>query len=120
MITAAAGEPHDVRCVFGSIALFWLGVFVAVATWAAASVYGFDYYEPNWGRGISLQVSLWIAAVLAAIGAVGFAVGLRLFGGATSKPVAFGAGIAVGVVLLLTTLVEDRIVSTTGGRQPPR
>ncbi|MDJ0927518.1 MAG: hypothetical protein QNJ73_07680 [Gammaproteobacteria bacterium] len=103
--------------MIGSIAFFWLGILASVALYAGASIYGFDYYEPNWGRGISLQVSFWIAGVLATIGAIGFALGGYLFRAAPTKPSAFVAGVMVAVALFLVTRFQDQVVSTTGGRQ---
>jgi hypothetical protein len=103
--------------MIGSIAFFSLGILVAVAIYATASIYGFDYYEPNWGRGISLQVSLSIAALLAAIGAIGFAVGARIVRATPSRSPALLAGVLVAGALLGFATLQDRVVATTGGRQ---
>jgi hypothetical protein len=103
--------------MIGGIASFSLGILAAVVLYAAASIYGFDYYEPHWGRGISLQVSIWIAAVLAVIGAIGFAVGARVFRATPTRGLGLVAGIVVAGCLFALTTFQDRVVSTTEGRQ---
>jgi hypothetical protein len=117
---AQGGAPPlncGVRRMVRGIAFFSLGILGAVAVYAAASIYGFDYFEPHWGRGISLQVSLWIAVVLAAIGAVDFAVGARMVRATPSRSLALVAGLLVAVVMLGLTALLDPVVATTGGRQ---
>ena len=103
--------------IVGRIAFFALGILAAVALCAGASIYGFDYYEPHWGRGISFQVSLWIGIVLAVVGAIGFAVGVRVFHAAPTRLLAFAAGVLVAGVSFVSTTVADRVASATGTRQ---
>jgi high-affinity Fe2+/Pb2+ permease len=61
----------------GTTTIFTLG-FVAWAAGAnAVAVYGFDLYEPMWGRGPSFQLGLWIIMVAAILVAIGFSLGTK-------------------------------------------
>ncbi len=100
-----------------SFAIFWLALFAVITAFSAVSVYLFDQFEPNWSKGISFQVLSWIAAVLAAVGTLGLAVGVSIFGGTERKLRVFGVGTAVGVVLLVQMSLGETLVSTTDGRQ---
>jgi hypothetical protein len=98
--------------MFRRIASFWLGFFAAVVGYAIVNVYALDYYEPHWGRSISLQVSIWLAAILALIGVAGFAAGLRVFRAAPTLRLSAAAGIAAAAGSLLVAAIVDR---TMGG-----
>jgi hypothetical protein len=106
-----------VRRMLTRIALFWLGLSIAITIFAVVSIYGFNYFEPRWGRGISLQVSMVIAGIVGVIGAGGFAVGLRFFGSTPPRAVSLAMGAGVAIALLLVGLVQDSLVSTISGRQ---
>ena len=101
----------------GRVAFFSLGIFAAAALCAGASIYGFEYYEPRWDRGISFQVSLWIGIVLALGGAIGFAVGARIFHAVPRKSLAFTAGVLVAGVSFVLAAISDPVASATGTRQ---
>jgi len=58
-------------------AIFTVGFIAWAAGAMAVSVYGFDQYEPAWGRGPSYQVVLWIILVAAIVAAFGFALGFK-------------------------------------------
>ena len=52
-------------------ALFGASMFGGGIIASAVSVYGLDYFEPRWGRGISFQIGTYLAAGFALIGAFG-------------------------------------------------
>ena len=102
---------------FTKIAVFSLGIFVASLAFAGVSVYGLDQYEPRWGRGISFQVLSWIVTLEAIIGALGFALGTRIFHSSGAAWRVFLVGIAVASALLLLGLLGEMLISSTGVRQ---
>lgn len=57
--------------------IFALGFVTWAAGAMAIAVYGFDQYEPAWGRGPSYQLGLWIIMVAAILVAIGFSLGTK-------------------------------------------
>ena len=63
------------RCKITTI--FTLGFVTWAAGANAVAVYGFDQYEPTWGREPSIQLGLWIIMVAAILVAIGFSLGTK-------------------------------------------
>jgi hypothetical protein len=62
---------------FKTTTIFTLGFVTWAAGANAVAVYGFDQYEPAWGRGPSFQLGLWIIMVASILIAIGFSLGAR-------------------------------------------
>ncbi|MDK2742401.1 MAG: hypothetical protein NDI90_05760 [Nitrospira sp. BO4] len=62
---------------FKPTTIFTLGFVTWAAGANAVAVYGFDQYEPMWGRGPSIQLGLWIIMVAAILVAIGFSLGTK-------------------------------------------
>ena len=91
--------------LFARIAQFWLGSFAAEFVVSVVAIYAFDFYEPGYGTGISLQVSTWVAMLVAAISATGFGIGMKVFG---KKPTRLWC-ILSGAIIAMVTLAADAI-----------
>jgi hypothetical protein len=83
---------------------FAAGLWAAVVVFGAVAIYGFDYYEGEWGRGPSLQVHIWIATLGALAALVPAALGFRLGGRKGDVPgrlLSFISGVAMTLLFLL-------------------
>ena len=57
---------------------FAAGFWGALVLIGAVAIYGFDWFEGEWGRGPSLQVHIWIATLGAAVSLFPAGFGFRL------------------------------------------
>jgi hypothetical protein len=83
---------------------FAAGLWVAFVLFGVVDIYGFDYYEGEWGRGGSLQVHIWIATLGALVALFPAALGFRLGakrGNVPGRLVSFVAGTAMTLLLLI-------------------
>jgi hypothetical protein len=66
---------------FATVAL-WMAsmVFLVFAIASAVAIYGFNSYEPAWGKGGSVQISWWLSFGAALLVLVGAGAGAKLAG----------------------------------------
>lgn len=86
-----------------TITIFTLGFVTWAAGANAVAVYGFDQFEPAWGRGISFQLGLWIIMVAAILVAMGFSLGIKRITLPQSwwKPLSFSGAFALAFGALM-------------------
>lgn len=82
-----------------SAAVLAATVFAILAVLNAVAIYGFDQFEPMWGRGPSFQVGLWLATAASLVCLVGGGFGYRAAARRCAIPVTSTA-VGVAVVVL--------------------
>ena len=60
------------------VILFGLTIFTIYLLSVSISIFAFDLYEPMWGKGITLQVSLWFIVGVSLIGMLFFWIGSNI------------------------------------------
>jgi hypothetical protein len=84
-----------------NVALHALGSFITFSAWAAITIYMFDQFDSALGKGISMQISFYIAALLSGFTSVGAAVGLVLnLKGRTKGLLCFLTGVLAAILVL--------------------
>jgi len=94
-----------------------LGHAVVLTIASAIAIYGFDYYEKMYGRGISFQISLWFVVIGAVVTGIGFGIGVAISGWVSK----YWVGLLLGGVFALAVMglaaISAELTTNTGARQ---
>jgi hypothetical protein len=94
-----------------------LGHTTALTIASAVAIYGFDYYEKMYGKGISFQISLWFVVIGAVIAGIGFGIGVALSGWVSKYWVGLGVGGVFALVVMGLSAISHDFITNTGTRQ---
>ncbi|MDH5613312.1 MAG: hypothetical protein OEY66_12750 [Gammaproteobacteria bacterium] len=94
-----------------------LGHAITVALVSAILVYGFDYYDKAYGKGISFQIYLWGTVLGVIITGVGFSIGVFLSDNISKYWVGFCIGGLFACAIVITTYLISLVTYNTGLKQ---
>ena len=95
--------------VLGHASVFTVASFIAI--------YGFDYYEKMYGKGISFQISLWFVVIGAVVTGIGFGLGVAISGWVSKYWVGFMVGGVFALAVMGLSAFSAELTTNTGVRQ---
>ena len=94
-----------------------LGHAVVLTVASAIAIYGFDYYEKMYGKGISFQISLWFVVIGAVVTGIGFGIGVALSGWVLKYWVGLLLGGVFALAVMGLSAISAEFTTNTGARQ---
>ena len=94
-----------------------LGHAVVLTVASAIAIYGFDYYEKMYGKGISFQISLWFVVIGAVVTGIGFGIGVALSGWVSKYWVGLLLGGVFALAVMGLSAISAEFTTNTGARQ---
>ena len=94
-----------------------LGHAVVLTVASAIAIYGFDYYEKMYGKGISFQISLWFVVIGAVVTGIGFGIGVELSGWVSKYWVGLLLGGVFALAVMGLSAISAEFTTNTGARQ---
>ena len=94
-----------------------LGHALVLTTASAIAIYGFDYYEKFYGKGISFQISLWFVVIGALVTAFGFGIGVAVSNWISKFWIGLVLGGLFAVFIFGLSILGNQLTNDTGLRK---
>ena len=94
-----------------------LGHAVVLTTVSAVAIYGLDYYEKMYGKGISFQISLWFVVLGAIVTGIGFGLGVAISNWIKKYWIGLLVGGLFAGVIVGLSILSSQVTQNTGTRQ---
>ena len=94
-----------------------LGHAVVLTVASAIAIYGFDYYDKTYSKGISFQISLWFVAIGAVATGIGFGIGVALSDWVSKYWVGLFVGGVFALAVMGLSAISAEFTTDTDARQ---